>query len=74
MPKKNSQTYEVVLCGRKEEPDRTVEMSAGWMMVNHRGDLLFGDTRSSYGEPPVTACYRTGSWLRANVKEESDGN
>lgn len=64
-------TYEITLIGRKGEPDQTVTCSARSMSVNQRGDLLLhaGGAVGFDAQPKVSACFRSGSWLKAQQKE-----
>lgn len=74
MARAKTKTFEVTLAGRKGEPETTVEVQAAFMLVNHRGDLLFSEQRNTYGDTLAIACYRTRSWLNAKVKPEGEAS
>lgn len=71
MATRKDHVFVVTLCGRKEEPCQTVEISGKVMLVNHRGDLLI--TEAGGYDPKLICCYRTGSWIKAERKDVTDG-
>jgi hypothetical protein len=58
----NKKTFEVTLKGRRNVPDSTMRAVAAKTEVNHRGDLIIGNT-----------AFASGSWLRV-VEVEATGS
>jgi hypothetical protein len=69
MAKKTKHTFVVWI------KDHEVSVVAERMEVNHRGDLVFCNNSGSYQDATAVACFRTGSWTRAEIsvaKQESE--
>lgn len=68
-------TFQVIVLGRKSQPDTVSTISGRSMFVNNRGDLCICENANpSMFDFRAIACFKTGSWLSAIRMVETSTN
>ena len=69
MAKATTKTFEIVLRGRKGQPDSTVTAIGAGMFVSARGDLCILEKVGDHYNQKAVCAFHTGCWLTAKQIE-----